>query len=35
MTLTKAQIIEDIRHKNGFTRKKSIGEYKTIELFFL
>ncbi len=24
MTLTKAQIIEEIRHRNGFTRKKSI-----------
>ena len=24
MTLTKAQIVEEIRHRNGFSRKKSI-----------
>ncbi len=30
MTLTKAQIIEEIRHRNGFTRKKSIEAVETL-----
>ncbi len=29
MTVTKAQIIEEIRHRNGFTRKKSIEAVDT------
>ena len=29
MTLTKAQIIEEVRHRNGFSRKKSI---KAVEI---
>ena len=30
MTLTKAQVIEEIRHRNGFTRKKSIEAVETL-----
>ena len=30
MTLTKAQIIEEISIRNGFTRKKSIETVKTL-----
>ena len=30
MTLTKAQIIEEIRHRNGFTRIQSIEEVETL-----
>ncbi len=30
MTLTKSQIIEEIRHRNGFTRKKSIEAVETL-----